>query len=99
MTIRKTARWQQCIDDRILEKLRDESVSTPRQIAEHDRIHATEAQVVERCRVLADADLIAFLTEDQDFVEITTEGQQYLKGEIDVELYPYPRHPRLMESI
>jgi len=97
MTIRKTARWQQCIDDRILEHLRDDSWSTANQIALQDGIHATEAQVQERCRVLADADLVAFLTEDQDLVELTTEGEQYLKGEVDVELYPRPRHPRLME--
>ena len=97
MTIRKTARWQQCIDDRILEYLRDNSLSTAKQIAIQDNIHATEAQVQERCRVLADADLVAFLTEDQDFVDLTTEGQQYLEGEIDIELYPYPRHPKLME--
>ncbi|KAA9408444.1 hypothetical protein EGO51_01080 [Haloarcula hispanica] len=97
MTIRKTARWQRSIDDRILEHLQDDSVSTAKQMAIRDNIHATEAQVQDRCRVLADADLVAFLTEDQDFVELTTEGEQYLKGEIDVELYPYPRHPKAME--
>ncbi|NLV06116.1 hypothetical protein GOC83_08240 [Haloarcula rubripromontorii] len=97
MTIRKTARWQQSIDDRILEHLRDDSWSTASQMAKIDRIHATEAQIQDRCRVLADADLVAFLTEDQDLVELTTEGEQYLEGEVDVELYPHPRHPRLME--
>ncbi|WP_336358649.1 hypothetical protein [Haloarcula sp. CGMCC 1.6347] len=97
MTIRKTARWQWSIDDRILEYLRDNSVSTAEQMASRDTIHATKAQVQDRCLVLADADLIAFLTEDQDFVELTTEGEQYLEGEIDVELYPYPRHPKAME--
>lgn len=97
MTIRKTARWQQCLDDRILEQLRDQSVSTAKQIAICDEIHATESQVQDRCKVLADADLVGFLTEDCDFVELTTEGEQYLEGEIDVELYPYPRHPKAME--
>lgn len=97
MTIRKTARWQQCIDDRILEHLRDESWSSASRIALQDGIHATEAQVHDRYRVLADADLVAFLSEDQDYIELTTEGIQYLKGEIDVELYPRPRHPNLME--
>lgn len=97
MTIRKTARWQWCLDDRILEVLRDDSVSTAKQIAIRDGIHATESQVLDRCKVLADADLVAFLTEDCDFVELTTEGEQYLEGEVDVELYPYPRHPKAME--
>ena len=97
MTIRKTARWQRCLDDRILEQLRDQSVSTAKQIAIRDGIDATESQVQDRCKVLADADLVAFLTEDCDFVELTTEGEQYLEGEVDVELYPYPRHPKTME--
>ena len=97
MTIRKTARWQQCIDDRILEHLRDESWSTARQMSIMDGIHATEAQVQERCRVLADADLVAFLTDRQDMVELTTMGEQYLDGEVDVELYPRPRHPSSWE--
>lgn len=97
MTIRKTARWQWCLDDRILEHLRDDSLSTAKQIAIRDGIHATESQVQDRCKVLADAGLVAFLSEDCDFVELTTEGQQYLEGEIDVELYPYPRHPKAIE--
>jgi hypothetical protein len=97
MTIRKTARWQWSLDDRILEHLRDDSVSTAKQIAIRDGIHATESQVQDRCKVLADADLVAFVTEDCDLVELTTEGEQYLDGEIDVELYPYPRHPKAME--
>jgi len=57
-------------------------------------IHATKAQVRERCYVLADAELVVFLTEDADLVEITTAGMQYLNGEIDMELHPPPRHPR-----
>jgi len=56
-------------------------------------IHATEAQVRERCYMLADAELVTFLTKDADFVGITTPGKQYLDGEIDMELHPKPRHP------
>ncbi len=97
MTIRKTARWQQCIDDRILEHLRDENHSTATQMSIMDGIHATENQIQERCRVLADADLVYFLTDRQDMVGLTTMGEQYLNGEVDVELYPRPRHPNSWE--
>ena len=97
MTIRKTARWQQSIDDRILEHLRDESWSSAGIMSKKSGIHATEAQVRERCRVLADVDLVAFLTDDMDLVELTTTGKQYLDGEVDVELYPRPRHPSDIE--
>lgn len=61
--------------------------------------HATESQIQERCRVLADVDLVEFLTEDMDLVELTKEGQRYLDGEIDVELYPRPRHPQVLETL
>ena len=57
-------------------------------------IHATETQVQERCRVLADADLVAFLTEDEDIIELTKWGHLYLKGEIDAEHRQLPRHPK-----
>ena len=91
MTIRKTACWQWSLDDRILEHLRDESYSTARRMAKLPGIHATEAQVQERCEVLADVDLVGFLTRDKDFVELTIWGQRYLEGKVDVENYPVPR--------
>ncbi|QSG06091.1 hypothetical protein [Halapricum desulfuricans] len=88
----------QCVDDRILEALNDSEGDwiTPGYLSTLDGIHATEAQVRERCKVLADADLVTFLTEDADLVALTTEGQQYLEGKVDVELYPPPRHPRVI---
>ncbi|WP_135365883.1 hypothetical protein [Halosimplex halophilum] len=98
MTIRRTAQWQRSIDERILEYLRDESWSTPRYMAKIPGIHATRAQVRERCYVLADAELVAFLTEDAELVEITTAGKQYLDGEIDMELHPTPRHPQSISN-
>lgn len=61
--------------------------------------HATESQIRERCRVLADVDLVGFLTDDMDLVELRTRGMQYLEGEIDVELYPRPRHPKVLERL
>ncbi len=99
MTIRRTASWQEALDDRILEHLRDEDMSTPSLMSKIAGFHATESQIQERCRVLADADLVGFLTDDMDLVELTTRGQQYLDGEIDVELYPRPRHPRVLEQL
>ena len=97
MTVRRTARWQWRLDDRILEHLRDESLSTASQMAELSGIHATEVQVQERCRMLADADLVAFLTCDEEYVELTTWGRLYLEGKIDVEHRQWPRHPAAMK--
>ena len=81
----------QCVDDRILEALDDSEGNwiTPGYLSTLDGIHATTSQVRERCKVLADADFVTSLTEDADLVALTTEGQQYLEGKVDVELY-YP---------
>jgi len=97
MTIRRTATWMKSVDDRILEALDGDSWSTPRYLSSLRGIHATEAQVRERCEVLAEVELVAFLTADDDFVGLTTTGRQYLEGKVDVELYPKPRHPSLAE--
>jgi len=94
MTIRRTAPWQQCLDERILEYLRDESWSTAAIISRSPGIHATKSQVRERCLVLADADLVGFLTPDNRIVEITTLGRQYLNGDVDLGHYPRPRKPQ-----
>lgn len=98
MTIRKTARWQTSLDERILEHLREDSWATPRFIACRKGVHATESQVRDRCRVLADADLVAFLTDHDDLVELTSLGEEYLNGAVDVALHPTPRHPRRLEG-
>jgi hypothetical protein len=94
MSVRKTARWQWGLDDRILEHLNDESYSTASIIANLEGIHATENQVQERCEILAEAELVAFITEDQDLIELTTWGKQYLEGDMDVENHPTPAQVR-----
>jgi hypothetical protein len=60
-------------------------------------IHATESQIQDRCRMLADADLVGFVTEDEEMVELTTWGRLYLEGKIDVENHRWPRHPTVMK--
>jgi hypothetical protein len=98
MTIRKTAKWQQTLDERILEHLDDEPWSTPELMELVEGIDATAAQIRDRCRVLADAELVAIYMNKGWNVEITTLGLLYLNGEADIDLYPRPRHPRTLEK-
>ncbi len=98
MTQRRTARWQQALDERILEHLSEESWSTPSTMTVEPSIHATENQIRERCKVLADAELLAIEPDSGWMVQLTTEGQLYLDGELDVELYPRPRSPRQLDE-
>jgi len=98
MTIRKTAKWQRALDERILEHLDDEPWSTPELMELVEGIDATAAQIRDRCRVLADAELVAIYKKNEWNVELTTLGQLYLIGEADINLYPRPRHPRSLED-
>jgi hypothetical protein len=97
MHVRLTAGWQQTLDDRIIEHLDDESWSTPGYMEMVPGIDATKAQVRDRCRVLADAGLVAIQREEGWYVELTTLGELYLEGEADIDLYPKPRHPKMLE--
>lgn len=97
MTVRRSARWQTSLDERILEYLRDEPWAAPEEMIQYDPIHATRGQVLERCRVLADADLVDFPMARSDILELTSLGRNHLNGGIDVSLHPQPRHPRRLE--
>jgi hypothetical protein len=97
--MRRTARWQRTLDERILEHLYEESWSTPGCMETEPAIDATKAQIRDRCRILADAGLVAVHRDDGWYVELTTLGQQYLEGEADLGLYPRPRPPGVLERI
>lgn len=93
MRIRRTATWMEQLDDRILEHVREEDWSTPSIMASRPWFDASERRIRERCRMLADADLIAPIS--GDMVELTTWGLLYLDGEIDAAHQPSPRPSRV----
>lgn len=90
MTIRRNAGWQDRLDERILEHLNDNLYSYPEFIAMESCVSATEAQIRDRCKLLADVELIHIDLNDWR-LEICGLGQRYLEGKTDVEIYPYPR--------
>lgn len=53
------------------------------------RMDASENRIRERCRLLADADLIAPI--HSEMYELTTWGRLYLDGEVDARHQPRPR--------
>jgi hypothetical protein len=89
--IRRSARWQGRLDERVLEVLADEPWSTPGILACEVPLDATEGQIRDRCKVLADAELLALDLEDGWRVELTGLGKRYLEGETDMRLYRRPR--------
>lgn len=68
-------------DDRILEFLREEEASTPKNMADDSRIRFSRTYVNTRCKKLAS---YGFLQELRNGVyQITEDGGRYLDGELD----------------
>lgn len=89
---RKSDDWMEQLDERVLEHLADEGVSTPRVMASRRGFGASEPRVAERCRMLADAGFVAPVS-DRTY-EITTWGLRYLSGQVDARHQPTPRPDR-----
>lgn len=98
MTIRRNARWQQKLDERILECLEEELYSYPSVLTTEPQISAKEGTVRDRCKALADAGLIHIDIEQGWRLEICGEGERYLRGETDVEMFPYPRSVPIIDE-
>lgn len=97
-TIRKSGTWQCALDDRILEVLQTEELSSPELISQELSADASSRRVLERCRVLAHAGLVVPIIDDADaeFYEITEWGELYLDVEVNAGLIqplPRPRPP------
>lgn len=90
MTDRKAARWMCTLDERIVEHLQDNPWSTPRHMSREIKFNASRDRVDERCKMLTQAGLIAPIYSGANLYEITSEGQQYLSGELDAEHLPAP---------
>lgn len=85
---RKSAEWMALLDDRILEHLSEEPWSSASLMAARPEFRASRARIAERCRLLARVELLAPIYGDT--FELTTLGQGYLDGEVDVQHYPPP---------
>lgn len=78
----------QVYDDRLLERLDEEGWSTARSLSTAVGVPAGVAR--DRLRLLADAGLVAFATNDYDLVHLTTSGALYLEGERNQALHSHP---------
>ena len=87
---RRPAEWMTSLDERVLELLATEGCATPRSIARRVAQRASVARVRERCRLLAQAGLVAPLSRALLHYELTGAGRRYLAGELDVRRQPWP---------
>ncbi|WIV67525.1 winged helix-turn-helix domain-containing protein [Natrialbaceae archaeon AArc-T1-2] len=84
------------LDERILEHLEEESWSTPRYMEQAIELYASRARIQERCQMLTQVGLVTPAFGDYHMYEITSKGQEYLEGELDVEDLPRPTIHRLL---
>ncbi len=83
-------------DDRILEYLRSEGMSSPELIEREASIDISAGHIEERLLMLWYAGFVAQLWSDT--YEITSEGRRYLRGELDAEHQPTPTVDRVLRG-
>ena len=94
MPPRKSARWVEQVDERILEFLDEKGWATPSILARERGFSASEGRIAERCELLVYAGFVAPL--HAEMYEITRWGQLYLDGEVDARHQPTPSAERVL---
>jgi len=79
--MRLSADWMTMADDRVLEYLSEEGTSTPKRMADDDRVHFSRSYINARCTELSERSFVLNL--GNGVYQITYRGQQYLDGELD----------------
>lgn len=82
MGYRLPASWMQAADDRILEYLRAEGVTTPKSLSDESPYDYHRNTVQRRLRLLSKAGLVERV--GRGVYTISEEGEAYLDGELDL---------------
>ena len=79
-------RWMYKVDERIVERLSENSWESPKTMAGDSRfadLGADEEYIRQRCKQLVEREMIAPVVEDSEMYEITSWGLAYLRGDLD----------------
>lgn len=93
MSPRKSAAWQQQVDDRVLEYVAEHQWATPAVLASSGNIRASEGRIGERCAMLRYAGLLDAV--HGKTYELTLLGERYLAGDVDAAYLPRPTVERV----
>lgn len=80
--MRFDADWMSRADDRIFEHLAEEGPDTPKHMADSGRVRFSRQHINQRCKKLVTYSLLVHL--GNGVYDITRQGEQYLRGELDV---------------
>jgi len=94
--MRYSAFWMRQLDERVLEYLDTEGWGTPEMLEQDSNFSVSVGQIEERCQMLVFAGLVAPI--HADAYEVTTEGAQYLDGEINAKYRPRPTVDRVLRG-
>jgi hypothetical protein len=87
---RNQAEWMCTLDERLIERVAEDSLSSPRHLERTINFNASLGRIKERLAMLTDAGLVAPIYDGAGMYEVTGEGQRYLKEELDAEHLPRP---------
>jgi len=94
--MRESAFWMKQLDERILEYIESEGWATPRIMARDSCFSASRGHIHERCRMLHYIQFVVPIYGDA--YELTTDGKQYLDGQIDARYRPWPTVDRVLRG-
>lgn len=95
-TMRQSAFWMKQLDERILEYINEHGWATPSMMARHSRFTASSGHISERCQMLHYIGFIEPIYSDS--YELTTDGKQYLDGQIDARYRAWPTVDRVLRG-
>jgi len=96
MSLRQSAFWMKQLDERILEYIDEEGWATPQMMARESHFTASRGHIHERCQMLH---YIGFIEPIYgDAFDLTTDGAQFLDGEIDARYRPHPAIERVLRG-
>lgn len=96
MSLRQSAFWMKQLDERILEYIDEHGWATPQMMARDSRFSASAGHIAERCKMLRYIQFIEPIYGDA--YELTTDGAQYLDGQIDARYRAWPSVDRVLRG-
>jgi predicted transcriptional regulator len=83
MSDRHPAEWMCTLDERIIERLDENDMDSPRSMSSRMKFNASRDRIKERCEKLSHAGLIAPFHRRSRCYQITEKGEEYLSGTLD----------------
>ena len=82
---RNQAEWMCTLDERLIERVAEDPLSSPRHLERTINFNASLGRIKERLAMLTDAGLVAPIYDGAEMYDVTNKRKCYLKGDPDGE--------------